>query len=764
MPQLSDSAASQAAAVRRSSGRSMSDGAFGPQGGWCLRGAILAFLHLTVLSAFAVARPFLEPLARSPELFTARGAGATEVVLTALAVLLLPPALLLALALLAGLVDERLRRGLGLTFLGGLVALLALALLRRLFPGGSLELVPVAVAVAVGATGALAYARVGAVRSLLTVLAPAPLVFIALFLLVSPVSGIVLGHAPEARASVGAQAPVVMIVFDELPLTSLLDARGELDAAHYPNFAALARSSTWFRNATGVHDRSAKAVPALLTGRQARPGELPIAADHPRNLFTLLRGSHRMTVFEEATGLCPDDLCRPRGGGDRTKRGPRSLPAELAAVLARHAVPARWRSVLPSVSEPEGFAGEEEAADEPRSQKGSGNRRDSRRGRTVPELRSNITKDLRSGRRSSRFDGFVASLGKDDSVLYFEHALFPHTPFHHLPSGTRYEGDPEGTIEGLVPPSGTEPLRDRFAAAQGYQRHLLQLAFTDRLLGRVLDRLRNLDVFDRALIVVTADHGATFQPGEDRRAVTERTFADVASVPLLVKAPRQRGGEVSDAYVQSTDLLPTMADLLGTRLPWRVDGRSALAPGAGRRDSVTMVQGAERRTRISRGIDDRPVSLSVRDLEMQEAAALGRKRALFGPTLDPFALGPYRELHGRLLTGLPVAPGPAPARARLDAPDALRAVDPASGVVPAHLTGRVQSGETRKRALGLAVNGRLVATAESFFVRDSGVERLSIVIPEAALRPGANAVEVFQIDRGGGGGPVLRSLGRFGGR
>lgn len=759
---MSEPAASQAA-PRRRRGRRVVGEVLGPHGDFGLQRPLLAFLHLTVLSALAVAGPLFERLGSTPEFFTTRGAGAREVVLTALSVVLLPPALLLVLALLAGLIDRRLRWGLALTFLGGFVALLALELLGRLAPDGGLGLA--LVAVAMGAAGALAYARVAGLRSLLTVLAPAPLVLLVLFLLVSPVSGIVLGHGSEARASVGAQAPVVMIVFDELPLTSLLDDRGELDSARYPNFAALARSGTWFRNATGVHDRSSKAVPALLTGRQPRPGELPIAADHPRNLFTLLGGSYRMAVFEEATGLCPDDLCSSRGGRGRAQGRTRSLAAELAVVFGRLVVPARWRSALPSASDREGFPAQGEATDDAESPAGSKNRRGRRRGKTdVQELRSNITKDLRSGRRTARFDRFVASLGEGNSTLYFEHALFPHTPFHHLPSGKLYELDPEGTIEGLVPPSGTEPQRDRFAAGQGYQRHLLQLEFSDRLLGRVLDRLRTKDVFDRALIVVTADHGATFQPGEDRRAVTKRTFADVASVPLLVKAPRQRGGEVSDAYVQSTDLVPTIADLLGARLPWRVDGRSAMDPAMARRETVTMVQGADRRSRISRGIDDRPVSLSTRRLERQQAAALVRKRALFGTASDPFGLGPYPELHGSSLDRLSVAREPAPARARLDAPEALRAVDPGSGVVPAHLTGRIQSGEPRKRALGVALNGRLAVTAESFFVGDSGVERLSVVVPEAALRPGANRVEVFEIDRGGGGGPVLRSLGRFGGR
>ena len=66
---------------------------------------------------------------------------------------------------------------------------------------------------------AYAYARVGAVRGALTVLSPLPLVVLGLFLLVSPVSELVLASGAEARAgsSDARSTPVVFIVFDELP-------------------------------------------------------------------------------------------------------------------------------------------------------------------------------------------------------------------------------------------------------------------------------------------------------------------------------------------------------------------------------------------------------------------------------------------------------------------------------------------------------------------------------------------------------------------
>ena len=105
-----------------------------------------------------------------------------------------------------------------------------------------------------------------------------------------------------------------MVVFDELPLTSLMSAGGQIDSERYPAFARLARSATWYRGATAVHDSTALAVPAMLDGRYPRPGLRSDAFSHPANLFTLLAESYEVNVSEEATGLCPTSLCEPTPG------------------------------------------------------------------------------------------------------------------------------------------------------------------------------------------------------------------------------------------------------------------------------------------------------------------------------------------------------------------------------------------------------------------------------------------------------------------
>jgi hypothetical protein len=104
---------------------------------------------------------------------------------------------------------------------------------------------------------------------------------------------------------------------------------------------------------------------------------------------------------------------------------------------------------------------------------------------------------------------------------------------------------------------------------------MLQVQYADRLLGRLLDALRSSGVFDDAVVVVTADHGASFVTGEPRRPVNRANVGAIAPVPLFVKAPGQRDGRVDDGAVRTIDVLPTIAKAAGAPLPWTVDGMPA---------------------------------------------------------------------------------------------------------------------------------------------------------------------------------------------
>ncbi len=117
--------------------------------------------------------------------------------------------------------------------------------------------------------------------------------------------------ALPAPAAAKPRTPVVVVLLDELPTHSLLARNGRIDRIRYPNFAALARTSTWYSNATTASDASKFAIPSILDGRTPRPGRPATFRAHPQNLFTLLkRQGYRLDVHEEATDLCPYRSCR----------------------------------------------------------------------------------------------------------------------------------------------------------------------------------------------------------------------------------------------------------------------------------------------------------------------------------------------------------------------------------------------------------------------------------------------------------------------
>ena len=402
--------------------------------------------------------------------------------------MVLPPAVLAGAEALAALAGERAAAAAHIAFVGALTAIVVLQALRRI--ADPRAAVALTAALLLGTVAGIAYARLPHVRSFVTVLAAAPLVFLALFLFASPVAELVLPREPEAQAAaVSSDTPVVVLVFDELATTSLLDEREEIDRERYPNFAALADGSTWFRNAATVDAWTVNAVPAILTGAYPEHGRLPVYSEHPDNLFTLLGDRYRLSVAESLTKLCPRDLC-PHDGEPFGRRMD-GLFTDAGLVYLHRTLPPDLRDGLPSVSGTWG-AFLEGAAEQNRN-------------------------------RLAVFRAFLASLEDGPRpVLAYAHVALPHFPWEFLPSGRRYAEDP-GEIPGF---EGTAWGDDEFLVDQAHQRYLLQLGFTDRLVGRLLARLRATGLYDRALVIVLADHGVSFRPNDRRRAFTDTNLEE----------------------------------------------------------------------------------------------------------------------------------------------------------------------------------------------------------------------------------------------
>ena len=231
-----------------------------------------------------------------------------------------------------------------LVFLAALVALIAAQALKKSIDVSDGLLI--GLAVAVGVALAVLYARAEPLRSFLNILSPAPLVFLLLFLVGSPVSKLAFPDEAGARTIGGVtQAPIVVVLLDELPSNTLVDEQDRLDTKRYPGFAELARNATWFKNAFTIYDSTERAQPAIMDGDLPAKDRLPISADHPNSIFTLFAKTHRLNVSEEATSVCsPRPVQRlPPGRALRRpdllhERGPRARVA-ARGVAARGSRP-----------------------------------------------------------------------------------------------------------------------------------------------------------------------------------------------------------------------------------------------------------------------------------------------------------------------------------------------------------------------------------------------------------------------------------------
>ena len=109
-----------------------------------------------------------------------------------------------------------------------------------------------------------------------------------------------------------------------------------------------------------------------------------------------------------------------------------------------------------------------------------------------------------------------------------------------------------------------------------HQRHLLQVGFVDRLIGRLVDHLKEQGIYDEALLILTSDHGASYREGSPRRTFRKENAADIVLIPLFVKVPGQESGVIRDRPVETVDILPTIASLLSIDMPFEVDGQSLI--------------------------------------------------------------------------------------------------------------------------------------------------------------------------------------------
>ena len=482
--------------------------------------------------------------------------------------------------------------------------------------------------VAIGLTAS--YLKYPPFRSVISVAAIGLVALPASFAMSGNIRGLLFqaDHEQTFAADVPADIPIVWLIFDGVPLAMLLDSGLQVDRKLFPNFARLADMAYWFRNVTTSYMSTNHSVPVAISGTVIeRKTNRPYDFERfPRNIFTMFGDDRRIIAYEPVTRLCPPSLCEKRSipTGLRLRR----LFNDVKVVALHMVLPNATAFGVP----PLGDRWADFETDQGSAQRGS----------KLPVAYWTF----------GRIETFKESVEEipagNPALLYFHHIIFPHPPYQFFNDGRYYNliyDTPKGLDgDGIWGESG-------YLAKLGYQRHLYQAGYADQLLGLLLDKLEETQLFEKALIVVMADHGTSYHAGRGRRDFRagqgrreSQPIEDIALVPLFIKVPGQRKGLVSDAAVQTTDIMPTVLRVLGDEPPGDMTGRVLLdAKGFIELSSV------ESRTRTIRHWISLKRILLPSDLLTRLQKAVERKYKIFGRNFSWESLRISDQRHAVLL-------------------------------------------------------------------------------------------------------------------
>jgi arylsulfatase A-like enzyme len=164
----------------------------------------------------------------------------------------------------------------------------------------------------------------------------------------------------------------------------------------------------------------------------------------------------------------------------------------------------------------------------------------------------------------------------------YVHYMEPHSPYS-APGAYRQHFDPDYVekrdFSGALPERWRAGKIEKEFTPEEFQ-HLVNLYdseiyYWDLQFKALLDRLAALDLLDKTVLIITADHGEEFFE-HDGLGHGLTLYNEVIRVPLIVGLPNLKKGMRVTEYVDSTAVYNTVAHLMGFKTPGFTQAESLL--------------------------------------------------------------------------------------------------------------------------------------------------------------------------------------------
>ena len=163
----------------------------------------------------------------------------------------------------------------------------------------------------------------------------------------------------------------------------------------------------------------------------------------------------------------------------------------------------------------------------------------------IEDMRQEGGFDERTGGETNRFAIDWLEKNKNKKFFFFLHYYDPHASY--------------------LPP---EPFASEFAP----NRYAGEIAYTDYCIGEVLNKLKELDLYDSTLIIITADHGEMLgEHGESTHCYF--IYQSAIKVPLIFKLPGRNSPARIGPIAGLVDIVPTVCGLLNIETPKHIQGK-----------------------------------------------------------------------------------------------------------------------------------------------------------------------------------------------
>ena len=100
-----------------------------------------------------------------------------------------------------------------------------------------------------------------------------------------------------------------------------------------------------------------------------------------------------------------------------------------------------------------------------------------------------------------------------------------------------------------------------------------EIAYADHCIGKVVAKLKSLDMYESSLIIVTSDHGEMLgEHGETTHMFF--IYQSALKVPMVYKLPGSNGPHTIDCLASIVDIVPTVCDLMDIDPPSGIQGKN----------------------------------------------------------------------------------------------------------------------------------------------------------------------------------------------